>query len=90
MDMQDLLQRYFGTPDLASVDPGSIPAGIDRMTVDFGLERDRGRRFALWTLLHMLDAAPALDVAFEDPADQEAARNMMDMLAAATSDHTPE
>ncbi|HAG36811.1 MAG TPA: hypothetical protein DCL34_08380 [Erythrobacter sp.] len=84
MEMQDLLQRYFGTPDLATVDPAAMPAGIDRMLVDLGLERDRGRRFALWTLLYMLDAAPDLDVAFKDEADREAARNMMDMIAAAT------
>ena len=82
--MQDLLQRYFGTPDLATVDPVALPAGIDRMRVDFGLERDSGRRFALWTLLYMLDAAPDLDVAFEDPAEREAARNIMDMIASAS------
>ncbi|MCP2017464.1 hypothetical protein J2S32_001489 [Qipengyuania citrea] len=82
--MQDLLQRYFGTPDLAQVDPVALPAGIDRMRVDFGLERDSGRRFALWTLLYMLDAAPDLDVAFEDPAEREAARNIMDMIASAS------
>ncbi|MHA6332845.1 hypothetical protein ACXYL9_04105 [Qipengyuania sp. CAU 1752] len=86
MEMQDLLQRYFGTPDLAEVDPAALPAGVDRMRVDFGLERDRGRRFALWSLLYMLDAAPDLDVAFEDPTDREAARNLMDLLAAATPD----
>ena len=54
------------------------------MRVDFGLERDSGRRFALWTLLYMLDAAPDLDVAFEDPAEREAARNIMDMIASAS------
>jgi len=86
MEMQDLLLRYFGTPDLAEVDPVALPAGIDRMRVDFGLERDRGRRFALWTLLYMFDAAPDLDVAFKDPADREAARNMMDMIAATKPD----
>lgn len=84
--MQDLLQRYFGTPDLADVDPFAVPAGAERMLVDFGLERDRGRRFALWTLLYMLDAAPDLDVAFEYPADREAARNLMDMIATAPPD----
>jgi len=84
--MQDLLQRYFGTPDLAEVDPAAVPAGVDRMLVDFGLERDRGRRFALWTLLYMRDAAPDLDVAFEDPADREAARNMMDVVSNALPD----
>ena len=80
--MEDLLQRYFGTQDLAEVDPAALPAGVERMRVDFGLERDRGHRFALWTLLYMLDAAPALAVAFENPADRDAARTMMDMLAA--------
>ena len=70
MEMQDLLQRYFGTPDLANGDPAAMPAGIDRMLVDLGLERDRGRRFALWTLLYMLDAAPDLDVAFKDETDR--------------------
>ena len=80
--MEDLLQRYFGTQDLAEVDPAALPAGVERMRVDFGLEPDRGHRFALWTLLYMLDAAPDLDVAFEDPADRDAARTMMDMLAA--------
>jgi hypothetical protein len=84
MEMQDLLQRYFGTPDLAQVDPVALPAGIDRMRVDFGLERDSGRRFGLWTLLYMLDAAPDLDVAFEDPAEREAASNIMDMIASAS------
>ena len=84
--MQDLLLRYFGTPDLAVVDPVALPAGIDRMLVDFGLERDRNRRFALWTLLYMLDASPDLDVAFKDPADRDAARNLMDMIAATKPD----
>jgi len=81
MEMPDLLQRYFGTPDLAGIDPVALPAAIERMRVDFGLEKDRGKRFALWTLLYVLNAAPDLDVAFEDPADREAARNMMDMMA---------
>ena len=43
MEMQDLLQRYFGTPDLAQVDPVALPAGIDRMRVDFGLETELDR-----------------------------------------------
>jgi hypothetical protein len=57
-------------------------AGIDRLRVDFGLETDRGRRFALWALLHLLGQAPDLDVAFKDEADREAARDLMDLLAA--------
>ena len=53
------------------------------MTVDFGLEKDRGRRFAMWAMLHLLGAAPDLDVAFDTEDDRNAARDFMDMIAAA-------
>ncbi len=86
MDMQDMLQRYFGTSDLSAVGPEAVPAGVDRMLVDFGLEEDRGRKFALWSLLLMFDAAPDLDVAFKLEEDREAARNLMDLMAAASPD----
>lgn len=83
MDLRDLMQNYFGTRDLAAIDPDATRAGVERMRVDFGLEKDRGRRFALWTLLHMFDAAPDLDIAFEHEEDREAARNLMDLMARA-------
>jgi hypothetical protein len=63
--------------------PAAIAAGTERISVDLGLEKDRSRRFALWVLLYMLDAAPDLDVAFKDEADREAARNFMDAAAGA-------
>ena len=66
--------------DLDAIAPAALAAGIERMRVDFGLERDRARRFALWSLLFLLDSAPDLETAFADPADREAARNFMDML----------
>ena len=81
MDMHDMLQRYFGTSDLAEVDPAIIPAGTERMLVDFGLETDPGRRFALWSLLCMFDASPDIEIAFKDPAERTAARKLMDLLA---------
>lgn len=83
MDFDDLLRRYFGTSDISAVTPAVQAGGIERMLVDFGLEKDRGKRFALWSLLYLLGAAPDLDVAFKDPADRDAARNFMDLLAAA-------
>ena len=86
MDFDDLLQRYFATTDLAEVSPAVQAAGLDRLRVDFGLETDRGRKFALWSLLYLLGQAPDLDVAFKDEADREAARNLMDMLAASGGD----
>jgi hypothetical protein len=82
MDMDELLRRYFGTSDLSEASPAVQAAGLDRLRVDFGLEADRPRRFALWSLLYMLDQAPELDVAFKEEADREAARNLMDLLAA--------
>ena len=80
MDFDDLLQRYFGTADLAEASPAVQEAGIDRLRVDFGLETDRGRKFALWSLLYLLGQAPDLDDAFKDPADRDAARDLMDLL----------
>ncbi|MBU2033124.1 MAG: hypothetical protein KKE77_15180 [Alphaproteobacteria bacterium] len=82
MDFDDLLHRYFGSSAIAEIRPGALEAGIERMLVDFGLEQDRGKRFALWSLLHLLGAAPNLEASFESEADREAARNLMDMLAA--------
>jgi hypothetical protein len=80
MDLDDQLRRYFGTADLASVAPEALAAGKERMRVDLGLETDRSRRFALWTLMHMLGDAPDLDAAFKDEADREAARDWMDLV----------
>jgi hypothetical protein len=79
MDFDDQLRRYFGTTDLSTLTPDSLDAAVERMRVDFGLEQDRSRRFALWALMHMLGAAPDLDVAFKDEQDREAARNFMDL-----------
>ncbi len=82
MDFDDLLERYFGTSDLAEASPAVQQAGIDRLLVDFGLETDSARKFALWSLLYMLGHAPDIDVAFGNQAEREAARNLMDLIAA--------
>ncbi|CAM8625480.1 hypothetical protein [Sphingobium sp.] len=79
MHFDDQLQRYFGTTGIDSLPPEAVEAGIERMRVDLGLEKDRGRRFALWSLLFLLGDAPDLDVAFKDAADRDAARNFMDL-----------
>ena len=80
MNLDDQIRRYFGTSDLASVPPAALDAGIEHMKVDLGLTKDRGERFALWALLHILGSAPDLDVAFESKSDREAARNFMDLI----------
>ena len=53
-DLDDQFHRYFGTSNLASVPPEALNAGIEHMKVDLGLTKDRGERFALWALLHIL------------------------------------
>ncbi|MDZ4306483.1 hypothetical protein [Allopontixanthobacter sp.] len=80
MTFDDHLQRYFGTTDMAQVAPEAIAAGLERMHVDFGLEKDRGHRFALWTVMYILGDAPDLDVAFKDESDRNAARDFMDLM----------
>jgi len=80
MDFDDQLRRYFSTAEMDQIAPGALVAGIEQMRVDFGMEQDRGRRFALWTLMYLLGAAPDLDVAFKEAADRDAARDFMEMM----------
>lgn len=82
MELDHLLNQYFGTSNLAEASPAMQANGLDRLRIDFGLETDRARRFVLWSLLYMLGHPPDLDVAFKEEADREAARNLMDLLAA--------
>lgn len=77
-----LLNRYFATNDISELSPTALAAGIERCQVDLGLEQDRGKRFALWALLHMLGAAPDREVAFDEDGDRDAARNFMELLEA--------
>jgi len=84
MNLDDQIRRYFGASSLADVPPEALQAGIEHMQVDLGLTKDRGERFALWALLHILGSAPDLDVAFETEADREAARNFMDLIEGAS------
>jgi len=79
MLLDDQLRHYFGTDDIAAIPPAALAAGTERLRVEFGLQKDRGRRFAMWALLHMLGAAPDLDVAFKDEADRDAARTFMEL-----------
>ena len=83
MDFDDQLRRYFGTADLAIIAPAALEAGVDRMRVDFGMENDKGRKFALWTLMYMFGAAPDLDIAFDNEDDRNAARDFMDLMGKA-------
>ena len=47
MDLDDQLREYFGTANFAEIPAPALAAGVERMQVDLGLEKERGRRFAL-------------------------------------------
>lgn len=74
MDLDALLYHYFGTVELDTLDAGAIAAGADRVGIAYGTERDAGRRFALWALLHALGRAPDPAVAFKVPGERQAAQ----------------
>ena len=73
MDLDALLQTYFGTPEPETLDDAEIRAGIERVTMALAVEADAGRRFALWVLLHALDEAPPAAKVFKDPEQRRMA-----------------
>lgn len=72
MDLDDLLIRYFGT---AEPDGAALADGLERVRIALGTERDAGRRFALWTVLHALGDAPDPAAVFKDPIERRAAED---------------
>ena len=79
MDLDHLLVRFFGTSEIAGLTPEQLAAGAERLQLQFGLEKDGGRRFALWSLMYMLGMAPEIEIAFYKDADRDAAREFMNM-----------
>lgn len=75
MDLDALLYHYFGTEAVETLDDATIAAGVERLHIDLGTEREPGRRFALWVLLHGLGAAPDPDIAFKDERERRLARD---------------
>ena len=69
MDLDILLDHYFGTDDPAAIDPDRFVLGKERLAIDFGSEREPGRRFALWTLMEALGFAPLPAEVFAEPED---------------------
>ena len=85
MDFDALLHHYFGTADLETLDQAGDQAGLDhgkhRLEIDFGTERDPGRKFALWTLMDALGFAPLPAEAFEkDAAMRRAAEDYLSAM----------
>ena len=80
MDLDALLLHYFSTEAPETLDEAALAAGVERLALDFGVERSPERRFALWVLLDSFGAAPSPTDAFEDPAHSEAANRYLDAL----------
>ena len=78
MDLDTLLTHYFGSDDPDAIDPGQLVLGKEKLAVDFGVERDPGRRFALWTLMDAFGFAPLPAEAFEkEPGLKRAAEEYL-------------
>ncbi len=79
MDLDQLLTHYFGTADLDAIPQDRMDAARERMAIDFGVERDPSRKFALWTVMDALGFAPVPAEAFEkQPALRAAAERYLD------------
>jgi hypothetical protein len=81
MDLEALLLHFFETDDPATLTEDEFELAIERLKIGFGVERDAGRKFALWTLLHTFDAAPLPAEAFAKEPKLKAAAE--DYLSAA-------
>lgn len=78
MDLDALLHHYFGTEDPDAITDLGFTIGAERLRVDFGTEREPGRRFALWTLMEVFGIAPTPAEAFsKDPALRRAAEDYL-------------
>lgn len=64
MDLDALLEHFFATDDPAMLDPAGYDRGVERLSIAFGVERETGRKFALWTLMDGLGFAPLPAEAF--------------------------
>ena len=78
MDLDVLLHHYFGTDDPDTLSDTALALGNERLRIDFGTERDTGRRFALWTLMEVFGIAPPpAEVFAKDAALRRAAEDYL-------------
>ena len=78
MDLDTLVQHYFGSHDPASLNDTDYERAIERLGIDFGVEREPGRRFALWCLMDAIGVAPLPADAFaKEPKLKAAAEDYL-------------
>ena len=58
MELDTLLRHFFGTDDPSTLSDDEYERAADQLKIGFGVEREPGRRFALWCLLEALGIAP--------------------------------
>ena len=58
MDLDTLLRHFFGTDDPSQLSEDEYDRAIGQLKIGFGVEREPGRRFALWCLMEALGIAP--------------------------------
>lgn len=79
MELDRLVEHFFGAADPSTLTEADYAAGLERLKIGFGVEREASRRFALWTLLEALDEAPPpAEVFAKEPALRAAAERYLD------------
>ncbi len=78
MDLDSLILHFFGTEDPATLTEAEFERGLEALKIGFGIEREPGRRFALWVLLEGLGQAPLPAEAFaKEPGLKTAAEDYL-------------
>ncbi|WP_423141839.1 hypothetical protein ACOYW6_00270 [Parablastomonas sp. CN1-191] len=79
MDLDDVIRHFFETDDPTALTEAEFAAGLERLRIGFGVEREPSRKFALWTLLDALGSPVPPAEAFEkEPALRDAANRYLD------------
>lgn len=78
MDLDALLLHFFGTEDPSELTETEYDRAIERLNIGFRVEREPGRKFALWCLMDALEVAPLPADAFaKEPALKAAAEDYL-------------
>lgn len=78
MDLDTLILHFFGTEDPPELTEAEYERALERLKIAFGVEREPGRKFALWTLMDALGIAPLPAEAFaKEPMLKAAAEDYL-------------
>lgn len=78
MDLDALILHFFHTEDPSELTEAEYELGLERLKIGFGVEREPGRKFALWTLMDALGVAPLPAEAFaKEPLLKAAAEDYL-------------